>query len=1083
MAVKFPVHTVFVLLLVFFLLLIPAANLQAQYTTGTVQGTVFDPSGAVVPNATVKLHSLNTNVTRTFTTGTNGIYTFPAVVPGSYEVTAIAQGFSQVTTRFAAVASQTVTEDLKVGVQGTTETVEVQGEGGAILDKTDAQVSQNYDAIEVNDLPTNHSASGLVGYAPGVQPMYSPRGGSLVKLSGAQTGQISANGGRAEYGNVELDFTDANDWEFGGFALGTTPDPSFVQEFKVLTSDVPAEYGIKSNGEIEMITKSGTNNWHGEVNDYLQNNFFNARNYNDKTGKPTRTDTNNYGFDMGGPLQKDKTWLFGGWRQFRNIGAGATYDANVPTPAAVATVTDPGIQSIISQYLPTPTIPTANPLVGIFPVNYSSPGKGYQFLLRGDHQFSPGNSLAIRYFQSTANTVLPFVGSLVGLANEGSLITAESRNANITDTWTINAATVNQLRVAYARSVGILPPQDTNPGPYFTVAGLITFGEYGGFPQGRVFDIYQANDILSHTLGKHQLKFGFDSRIIQDNSYNTGTGQFFTRGYFIFPSETAFLNAQPSSYFQLFGPSEEPFRTKVFSAFAEDEYHILPTLTLNLGLRWEYQGALNVANNNFSLLDLSVPGAIGNAGTGPLGSFRVGNPIVHPNPLNMAPRFGFAWNPGAGNLVVRGGYGIYFDTFDFTPLADQGRTSPPVAYNAALTDFTGGNTISALLAGNAPFQQAMQQQVASGGFGNLTNFGSVTTMNAHMRNPYMQEYDLGLQYRIGSSMIVGASYIGSKGTHLAAFIPVNPFNPSLVPAPATSLADQTARLSQFKAVAAQEGTGALRLDPRFSQVNYITDAATSIYNSLQLTMNKDFSHGLMFQAAYTYGRSIDDASTAYPVQDYLGDGIPQYPGNIRLSRAPSNFDMTHRFLLTGIYRLPFFANRKDRISKELLGGWEFESTQVYQSGVPINVFAGPEQGITDVNMDGSGTGGNAVDNTLANCSIGGTGLRLPSGFSSKYTYSQPLLGNEGTCGRNSARLPGLLNFNWGLMKSFSLAESGPLGSGPWALQLRVEAYNVFNTPSFYVASVNNLYVSNPVTFGQTTPLPQRHLELMARITW
>jgi hypothetical protein len=312
-------HSVYVAVLCTVLFLISVGSLYAQYTTGTVQGTVFDPSGAVVPNATVKLHNLGTNVTRSFKTGQNGIYSFPAAPPGSYEVTVQAQGFSQAATQFTAVASQTVTEDLKLGMQGSTEQVQVQGEGVAILDKTDAQVSQNYDSIEVNDLPTNHSASGLVSYAPGVQPMYSPRGGSLVKLSGAQTGQISSDGGRPEYSNVELDFTDANDWEFGGFALGTTPDPSFVQEFKVLTADVPADYGIKSNGEIEMITKSGTNNWHGEANDYLQNDYFNARNYNDTTGKPARTDTNNYGIAMGGPVQKDKTWLFGGWRQNRKL--------------------------------------------------------------------------------------------------------------------------------------------------------------------------------------------------------------------------------------------------------------------------------------------------------------------------------------------------------------------------------------------------------------------------------------------------------------------------------------------------------------------------------------------------------------------------------------------------------------------------------------------------------------------------------------------------------------------------------------------------------------------------------------------
>jgi len=1056
----------------------------AQYTTGTVQGTVVDPNGAVVPNAAVELRNLNTNVSRTFTTGTNGLYYFAAVPPGNYTVTVAAKGFAKNTVQVNAAASQTVTQDFKLGVAGTTQTIEVREQGAsAQIDKSDPQLSTNFNSIQENDLPSLHTAAGLVSYDPGVQPMYSPRGGSLVKLSGAQTGQITSNGTRAEYSNIELDFTDANDWEFGGFALGTQPAPDFIQEFKVLTSNVSAEYGIKAGGQIEMITKSGTNNWHGEANDYIQNDAFNARNWNDKSGKPARTDINNYGFSMGGPLQKDKTWLFGGWHQNRNIGAGATYNAAVPSAAAVATVTDPGIQSIIKTYLPTPTIATSNPLVGIYPVNFSSPGKGYMFLLRGDHRFNQANTLSMRYFQSTANTVLPFVGSLVGLANEGSLITAEARNANITDTWEINPTTVNQLRIGYARSYGLLPPQMTNPGPYITIAGLLTFGEYGGFPQGRVFNIYQANDVISQARGKHLLKAGFDMRIIQDNSYNTGTGQFFDRGYFIFPSETAFLNAQPSAYNQLFGPSEEPFRTKLFSFFAQDDYRMTPTLTLNLGLRWEYQGALDSAGGKFSLLDQGLTGAIGSAGTGPMGAFKVGNPIVNANPHNIAPRFGFAWNPGQGKVVIRGGYGLYYNSFDFTPLADQGRTSPPVAYNATLTDFSGGNTISALLAGNSPFQQQWAAQAASGGFGTLTNFGSITTTNPNLKNPVMQEYDLLAEYRLTHSTMLSVGYVGSRGSNLAAFIPINSFNPALLPAPATSTADEQARLSQFKSAFAQEGNGSLRADNRFSQVNLVTSAATSHYNSLQIQVNKAMSHGLMFNASYTWSKSVDDASTAYPTQDYLGDGVPQNVRNIKLSQAVSNFDMPRRFLLTSIWRVPFFQGRTDVLSRIFLQNWSFETANVWQSGVPVNVFAGPRLGITDVNLDGNTTGGSAVDNTLANCTLGPGGLALPGAFSSKYTFSQPLLGNNGTCPRNAAREPGLLNFNWSVTKGFQLAERGPMGSGPWTLQLRAEVYNVLNNPSFYAASVNTLYVSNPTTFGALTPLPQRHMEMAIRLMW
>ena len=1060
------------------------APVLAQYTTGTIQGTIYDPTGAVVPNGTIALHSLETNAVRTFKSGADGLYYFPAAPPGRYEITVEAAGFSKAVAQVTAVASQTVTEDIRLALSGTSTTVEVGVQAGTIeLDKTDPQLSTNRDSLEINDLPTQHSTTGLVAYAPGVQPMYNPRGGSLVKLSGAQTGQISANGARAEYGNSELDFTDANDWEFGGFALGTTPATDFVQEFKVLTSNVSAEFGIKSGGEIQMITKSGSNTWHGEANDYIQNDFFNARNYNDTTGKAARTDINNYGFSMGGPLIKDRTFLFGGWHQNRNIGAGATYLADVPNPAAIATVTDPGIRSIIQEYLPTPTIATSNPNVGIYPVNYASPAKGYQFLLRGDHNFSEKNSVAARYFQSTSNSVLPYVGSLVGLANEGALLTAEARNANITDTWIISPAVVNQLRLGYARSIGFLPPQMQNPGPYFTITGLLTFGEYGGFPQGRIFNIYQVNDVISQAHGKHQWKEGFDIRIIQDNSYNPGSGQFFTRGYFIFPSETAFLAGQPSSYGQLFGPYAEPFRTKLISGFAQDDYHLTSSLTLNLGLRWEYQASLDTAGGKFSLLDTTRQAAIGVAGTGPLGSFVVGNPIIHANPANLAPRVGFAWNPGTSRFVVRGGYGMYYNAFDFTPLADQGRTSPPVAYSESLTSFTGGNTVSALLAGTSPFQQQWSTQAATGGFGTLTNFGSITTSNPHMRNSYLQQYNLSVDIQLPQSMVASIGYVGSKGTHLGVFLPVNSFLAADLPPPATSVADENARLADFKAASNQEGTGALRPDPRFTQVNLITDAGNSNFNSMQLMLRRSFEHGLMFQASYTWSKSIDDESTAYPTQDYLGDGVPQFVGDLKQSRALSNFDIPKRFLLTGLYELPIFTGRHDRLSRMLFHGWQLGFTLVYQSGVPMNIFSGPVLGLQDVNLDGTIAGGAAADNTLANCSTGGSGITLPHQFSSSYTYSQPLLETAGTCGRNIARQPGLLNLNSSITKSIQLAEKGPIGSGPWNLQLRFETYNTLNNPSFYVASVNNLYVSNPTTFGALTALAQRRVELAVRLIW
>jgi hypothetical protein len=1080
------------LVCLFFVLVVSVSEGLAQYTTGTVQGTVFDPDGAVVPRASVALRSIETNVVRKFTTLPDGVYSFAAVAPGRYELTVEALGFRKSVAQFTAAASQVVTQDVTLGVAGGQEIVEVRSEAaGAELNKTDSQLSTTRQAIEVNELPTTaavlglqtHTVLGLAIYAPGVQPMYNPRGGSLVKLTGAQTGQIASNGGRAEFGNIELDFTDANDWEFGGFALGTIPSTDFIQEFKILTSNVSAEYGIKASGQAMMITKSGTNTWHGDAGDYIQNDYFNARDWNDKTGRAARTNIHNYGISMGGPIRREKTWLFGGWHQNKNIGAGGTYMASVPTEAALATVTDPAILSIINQYLPLPTQSTSNPLIGTYPVSYAVPAEGYQFLIRGDHRLTDSQTLSVRYFHNTSTAARPYIGSLVGLDDSGATLAAKARNVNITHTWLLSEETINQLRIGYARSAGLLSPQARSPGPYFTITGVLNFGEYGGFPQGRVFNVYQVNDVVSQTRGRHQLSAGFDARIIRDNSTNSGAGQYFVRGYLVFPSINEFLAGQPSTYSQLFGPSAQPFRTKLFSAFLQDTYRLMPTLTLNLGVRWEYQGALDAGGGNFSLLDTTQPGSIGKAGSGPLGAFHVGNPIVHANPHNVAPRIGFAWNPWRSSFVVRGGYGIYYNSFSLGPLAAQGRSSPPVAYNASLTNFSEGNALGALLAGVSPFQQQWASQAATGSFGNLTYFGSLTTANAHLRNPYMQQYDLLAEYKLSPSMLITAGYIGSKGTSLAALIPINSFNSFLLPAPATSAADQTARLAQFQAAFAKEASGALRRDSRFGQVNLISDAASSSYNSLQVSFTRSMSRGLMMQASYTWSKSIDNSSTSLPTQDYLGDGVPQQANDLSRSRAVSNFDIPHRFLLTSIWQIPFFNSRTDRFSTIVLKGWQFETVNTWQSGVPISIFSGPILGITDVNFDGNTTGGAALDNTLADCSVGGTGMVLPSGFSSKYTFSQPLLGNNGTCPRNAARQPGLLNFNWSVSKSFLLKTSAWAESGPWNLQLRLQAYNVFNNPSFYVASINNLYISNPTTFGKTSPLPQRKVELAVRLVW
>jgi hypothetical protein len=1057
-------------------LLAGAGAAYAQYTTGSVQGTVFDPSGAVVGNATVTLRNVKTGVARNFHTGSDGIYYFPAVQPGTYEVTGSASGFGGATVRFTASASQTVTQNLRLAVQSVATQVTV-AETGAQVNTTDAQLSTTRDAISVNDLPNQgRNLVALATLDPGVTPMYSPVSGSLVKVSGAQTGQVAVNGGRPEASNVEFDFTDANDWEFGGFALGTQPQPDMVQEFKVLTSNIPAEYGVKSNGQIEMITKSGTNSWHGDAYDYIQNDWFNARDYFDKSGKATRIDENNYGFSMGGPVIKNKTFLFGGFEQNKTKGGGFTAVAAVPSTSARALVTDPTVASIFDQFIPQAAPSAGDPLVGTVTSQFSAPANNYQYLVRLDQHFSDKHSLAVRYFQGTGTFVLPFP-SFNTLAGFDAGLHYEARNANITDTYDFSPATVNQLRVAYARSLGLLPPENNLQSPRFNILGLGGFGALPFFTQGRIFNVYQVNDIVSHMAGRHLLKFGFDARKIQDNSVNETND----RGVYTFSSETDFLNGQAASWVQAFGPTALGFRTALYAAFAQDDFRLRPDLTLNFGLRWEYQGELSEAHGGISVLDPALNQPIGVAGMGALGAFHVGNPAVHANPHNFGPRVGFAWNPGNGKFVARGGYGIYYNAFTFTGLSEA-RTNPPLNYTVALFggQISGSNNFDNLVAGTAPIE--VQTGAQLGSFGTLTNFGAITTVNPNLRNPYAQQWDLTLDYQLTPSTVISAAYVGSKGTHLALLLPVNPVVNG--PAPATSLADELARLPEFQAAfAAENGPGNNRLDPRFNQVNVNTDLASSSFNSLQMEVRKSMSHGFQFQAQYTWSKSIDNSSSSNPTQDANDNGFPQNYGNLRAERAVSNYDIPQRFLLTGIWDLPFFKGRSGPLYDYVLKGWTFDMINQFQSGVPATILAGPVQGIPDVNMDGNFIP-NGSDNARANCGPGpGFQLGNPASIAAQMKYSLPLLGNNGTCGRNTIRLNGIATSNWSITKHIPLKESGWLGSGPWDLQLRAEMYNVFNHPYLTVAGNAWRTLGSPAFGLYNSAGATRHMQMAIRLTW
>ncbi len=1095
----------------------PAMSAWGQYTTGTITGTVTDATGAVVPGVTVTLKSQDTSETRTYKTGPVGDYVFPALAPGKYDLTLAAPGFEQATTTVTASSSQTVPQNfsLKAGAESTTVVVD---SSAAALNTTGAEVQTTRSTAELDQLPTaTRSPSDLVTLAPGVTPVYSPGGGALVAVSGAQTGFISPYGSRARAAAASLDYTDITDWEFGGIALGTQPPVNMISEFKVITGAFPAEYGVEAANIVE-VTRSGTNNLHGTAYDFIQNDYFNARAYFDTTGKPTPLKQNNYGASAGAPLWRDRTFLFAGFQKISTRGAGSTFTFPVPTASALAGATDPLALKLFQANVPLPPNAPAGAASANITETTTSPNDSYLYLIRGDQHFSANHSLAVRYLFSKGTAVLPYAGTINFLPGYGADFDTGAHSVNITDTYLFGDSKVNELRIAYGRSSAQFNSQATSDIPRIDfLNAYYSFGEAEFFPQGRLFNTYQVNDTFSWVHGRHSLKFGADVRYIQDNSSSTTSGG--VRGTFAFTSLAAYLAGQPVSWSRVFGSTYEGYRMWLPGFFAQDEWKALPNLTINYGVRYEIQGALNEVHGLISELDPKLQGvAIGQAGTGALGAFRTGNCGIAGNYSNVSPRLGLVWNPANSKLLVRSGYGIYFDTQNFALLANT-RFGPPLNYTVSLaaTQFTGGNTFDNIVNGVAPIDTQTTAQLGS--FGSLTNFGSITSVTRQFSNPYTQNYTLGLQYQLGNNTAVSADYFGSVSRKLTDLGPINSVATTLV-APQT-LAQEQACIGVPSAPGpctvtanSEYGPGNNRIDPRFDQVDQLAATGGSNYNGLALQLKQNAFYGLQAQASFTLAKSLDDDSDYNLAQISNEESYPQGQSAAlhRLEYGPSDFDIAHRFVLTTVWNVPWYTTQSG-FAGHLLGGWVFSTVTAYQTGIPATLYSGSRSGlpdpttgtqlsISDVNLDGNLVQTTGSDNTRATLNPGGKDFKFgnPSTIpvpqdrgvgglagdtnASNFKYVQTLVGNNGTIGRNTFRMNPLPTYDWSLSKNTRIFEGGFLGSGPLNLELRADAFNVFNTPFLTATGYetwNNLANSS---FGlYNTAGSPRSLQVAAKINF
>jgi len=1045
--------------------------------TGDLQGTILDPKGLPVSGATVTIKNLGTDVKRTVTTTSEGEFSALQLDIGPYEISIEKSGFatskSQVTIRSGEVTRLNFT--LEVGK--VSEVVSVEAGAEAFLDTANSQISTSIAEQEIKDLPIiNRDPLAFATLSPGISPVSkdNPFLGS---------GSFNANGQRGRANNITIDNAVASDISTTGGAGFGTFSLDEVQEFKLITDNFSAEFGRNSGAQVQIITKTGTNQYHGSVYEFHQDAAGNARDFFDKTGKVTPIVYNLWGFTAGGPIVKDHLFVFGHYEGNKIRGAGSTSTATVLTPSQVAGITDPTSKAIF-QAVGAPTSATdANPTVSNSAPNSTDT---YSWALRVDESWHGGKDvLTSRYGTDPLTQVRPglvFVNTT--LPNYGANVTNTARTYNIGETHVFTPAIVNQARFTFLRTKPIFLPFTTLKPPFaplIQISGLAAMGEASIIPQGRTENDFEYSDTLSWSRGRHGFKFGADVFRYQQNSFFDSN----FRGILQFPSVAAFQSGTPSSFSENVGNSVRGNRNTDVFAFGQDDFRVTNSLTVNLGVRLESAGGVSEVHNILSNIDPNNTQPLGGGGTGPLGGVDLGGTAFQRN-YNWAPRVGAAWNPRHGKLVFRGGYGWAYDFIYQNPITNL-RFAAPFIPSLALSGaaISGANSYANLVAGTSAAQASAK--AAIGTFpATQVNFGSFSAVNQHLKNPLAKQSDFGVEYQISKDYVVKASWVGIWSEDLEVTLPVNLVPAANRPAPATSYADELARLSQFVAVFGHENgtaSGSVvnnRLDHRFNTVTEVESAGTSNYQGLQVVVVKQPSHGLSVQGSYSYGHSIDDVSDALNV---LVNDSPteQDPNNLRGNRASSEFDLRHRVVFSHVYEIPF-TNHLEGTTRKLFHGWAVSGIFSFQTGFPTTILSGARGALTadqallgnvlnlqSVYANGDPTqlhpvplGSPAAAAIPAPCSRGAGNQpksTTPCANTVGYFLTQPLLGNLGTSPRNLLSLAHFTDYDAGLLKDTKITEK-------LNLQFRWEVYNVANHPNFS-GFVNNLTSPSFGTYAST----------------
>ena len=992
-------------------LAVPAARAQS---TATVQGTVTDPTGAVVPNATVKVANTATGDTRTVQTDSSGNYQVSSLIPGPYTITVSASGMqTRQLTGITLNVNVTATQNVTLTVGSTQQVVNVQATA-PVVDTASMTIGQVVDQRTVQQAPLNGRHFVDLGtLIPG--SVTAPANGFLTQpIRGQGALAFDTAGQREDTVNFMINGVNLNDMVQNQITF--QPTINTVAEFKADNSSFSAEYGRSSGSIVNIATRSGTNAFHGEAYDYVRNQFFDARNYFNPqytvSGTHVRQSQfirNQFGGDVGGPIWRDHTFFFFSYEGTRQR-QGITVNAGVPPKGA--TGADSTIQKLLTL------LPTANS-----GSNFVGSGSAIVTIDQGTvdvlHQIGLNDRLHGYYaYQKDSRNEPLFPTVADTIPGYGDARPAKRQLLTIVETHTFGSNKVNEVRFGLNRIfITFTPTFKANPTTYgisnginstvglpqITVTNLsLTFGGPSGEPQGRGDTLGVLSDTFSLLKGNHSFRFGGEYRRFINSNFTGDTSSF------TFQNLTAFLNDEPTAFTVTPGTRPSRIFTSAVGAYAIDSWKVRRNLTAELGLRFEWNGSPTEGQNRFVFFDPSSDSLVRADSNGR------GRLAYHQNYL-WEPRLGIAWDiNGKGTTVVHLDYGILYNQPE-TNLVTGLATNPPFAV-----------PVSVQLSAPSP---ALTMQNA---FTSAAAAGTIAPYNVapDFKNPQMQSYNVMVQHQLSNTMGLQIGYVGSKGTHLQMYLNENQPISGVRP---------FAKLASTSAISPGKALG-----------NILTSASSgnSNYNALWATLNKNFGNNLQFSTSYTWSKSLDYnsynlASTVY--------GTPQDSYNPRGDYGPSDFDVRNRWVLSGVYTLPWKNNRLEQ-------GWVFSTITSMQSGNPFTVHTSlANNGVANLtrpNVNGpvryeyvrAGNNIQFIPQAICKTPVSGCIWSSPgTGF-----------GNER---RGEYTGPGFEDVDFALEKDTHLTER-------LQVQLRADAFNILNHVNFAQPASTFTPGGTAGTFGQ-----------------